>query len=623
MRPVIDAVRGIPAVLLIVPTLLVTLGLSSCSHREQEAVRPAVTAVQVELASISWLPGETLHATFDARDLTVCGDHLVASGHPGVMTVPASGDGETILVETPGEARHAACWGDGLLVADGYAGLAVVAGDSVRSELDLGGEVTWVAVNGSRAVVTLEEGTLVVLELGADGYAAESVVEVVGTVSLPGYLRHVAFADDERVWVVGYSHGVALVDLSDPARPTLRESWRGLRKPAVSASDQGRLVVSDTSRQIALLEVGVDGMIAPRAVLDTEVFMRVLALRGTEVAMSDGQGFTTRVDAAEPLDDGRATEIARYEQSVNALGGDSRQWYAITSDAGWAVLGAGGEVQVFRRDSPHWPTRQVQSDERFLSLSGRGCDGIEIDRSQGPPVLGEGFQIVGAECRCALFDRGWWVGGATGVYRPDGERIQPTRVTDLRVLGGGGGFALAIEEQKGVVLVETLDQAVARRRCGGRILGSSFADGAEGQLVAVDHYFAHMTLLSEDDPEFCQGVPMQGPAADVWETDRLLFVAEKLYGVEVFERERLHHGAVSYLALPEEDVTAVATAGDRLFLGLGPRGLAVHELEGASVGPRIGVWETPGTVSDLAVVGDHLVVADRTSSRVVDLDVIR
>lgn len=608
-----------PSAFCLLPILAALSPLLACGPPDRPVVRPEVIVDQVDLSSIPWLPGEVLHGTFDARDLTRCGDLLVASGHPGVMTLPLDGGGEPSLVETPGDARHAACWGDGLLVADGHAGLAVVAGGTVARLLDLGGEVTWVAVEGTRALVTLKGGALAVLELGSDGYAEGAGIHVLGTVALPGYLRFAAFATDDLAWVVGYSHGVALVDIGDPARPLHLESWREQRKPAAVASDGGRLAVSDTARQGAFLEVGVDGAIDARAVFSTDTFMPVVALRGTQVVMSDGQNLTVVLE----LGGEEVEELVRVDRGAAVLMGEPLHWTAISPDSEWFQLAEGGQVDAFRSDDSHRPARLVPSEGRLLSLGGRGCDGVELLTVEGSPVLGTRFQIPGAECRAGLFHGGWVVGGTTGLYRSDGTRIQPTRVGDLMVLRGGEGFAIAVDEQKGVVFLDDLEQTKTRRRCGGGITKSSLLEVAPGELAAVDHRFAHITVVYEDDPNRCLTIPLQGPAADVWVDGDLVFVAEKLYGIEVFDRTRLETGAVGYFPLPGEDATALAVAGDRLFLGHGARGVSVHEIEGARIGPRVASWETTGTVSDLGLTGGHLLVADRSSLAAVPLEALR
>ena len=608
--------RSRPALLALGAALI---GLVGCRENDPEATRPRVVLESVDLATISWLPGEVLHSTFDARDLTRCGDTLVATGHPGVMSLSLGGGGDPVVVETPGEARHAACLGEGLLVADGYAGLAVVADGAIQRRYDLGGTVTWVAVEGERVVVVLEEGILAVLDLETGTGPADAEFTMTGAVVVPGAPRFVGFATPDLLWVVGYSHGVALVDTSTPDRPEVVESWRGLRKSGAFAAAGGRLVLSDVSRQTALLEIGPDDGIVPRAVFPTEGWTTALSLRGTRVAMSDGETSTVLMDVGKE----GATEVARFDRASAVLMGAADGWFGISEDGEWARFDEGRIIRSILRVDPHRPARLVAAEGRILSLSGRGCDGIEVTGSAAPLAVERVLEIAGAECRSALYDEQWVVGGTTGVYGQDGTRIRATRTTDLRSLEGPDLFALAIEEQKGVVLVRALDQEGARPQCGPSILGAILVPIAPGKVAAIDGNFAHATVVSANDPDHCELIPLQGPAVDVWETPDRLFVAEKLYGVEVFDRQHLSEGAVGYLPLPATDVKAVVATGDRLILGLGPQGVAVYAREGARIGEQTGAWETAGSVTDLAVLGGQLLVADGSSLRSVGLEAIR
>ena len=140
---------------------------------------------------------------------------------------------------------------------------------------------------------------------------------------------------------------------------------------------------------------------------------------------------------------------------------------------------------------------------------------------------------------------------------------------------------------------------------------------SDGEIAVFDRSYAHAAWSPSDEPTRCTLVPLQGAATDIWVADDRIFVAERLFGIEVFDRRRLLDGPLSFHRLPLVDATAVAVWNDMIVLGLGSRGLALHDLDGDAIGRRIGTWETPGEVRDLDVTGGVLLVADGSSLRIV------
>ena len=382
-------------------------------------------------------------STFDVHGLTICDDVVIATGYPGVMLLPPERDDRTI-VETPGDAFAAACWGDALLVADGHAGLLIVADGKLRQVFDLGGTVTWVTVHEDTAVASIEDGRVVVLGLGGNPSLSPRIVSR-GSVALHGIPRFVAFAGPDRVWVSSYTHGMVLLDLEDPREPRVVDAWLVIRKPVAVAGNGTSLAVSGVSSPGVILGVDDGGMIEVRSEFPVDGRIRAMALGAGSLALSDGATYTRTLDlGGEPLrnQDVAAAALAFHGASLvsASLGGEIVAHHPPSDPHALVSL------------SPHRPSVIVQDGEGILSLSGHGCRGSIVQLRDAGADIRPAFDVGDAECVDALWTRdfGWVMGGPTGIVDVDGDRWSPVPVTDLHAVAPGGPFAVAMAEQKGL-----------------------------------------------------------------------------------------------------------------------------------------------------------------------------
>ena len=265
--------------------VLTLVVLVACENSPMPAPDSETASVEDLPAAAPW-PGERLQTTFVVRQMVAADGFFCLVGDPGLLLMSDEGDIEWI-VETPGRARAAARLGSSWLVADGHAGLAVIVDGDIHERLDLGGEVTYVASQGDLAAATLFDGRLVVLGRSE----AEGVPSVValGALDIPGYPRFAAFARPEQIWVDAYTHGVVLVDATDPSRPRIGDHWNGLRKIDAHGTDGARLAIADASRRGAIVEATGAGEIAQILTIDLDGRTRGLVLDGSRLTVA-GRG---------------------------------------------------------------------------------------------------------------------------------------------------------------------------------------------------------------------------------------------------------------------------------------------------------------------------------------------
>ena len=581
---------------------LALLACLGCRENGADGSRPEVELRAAD-EPIHWIGGEVLHETFVPAGIFTCGEDPLITGQPGVLVVPA---GEpSWSVATPGRARAAACWGETLLVADDYAGLAVLHGGAIVQRYDLGDRVTGVLVWGDRAVVTLWEGVLAVLSLES-GAGGGVTMRVLGTLELPGYATHLAFAGSDRVWVNLYTHGIVLVDVSVPTDPERADSWLEYRMASAMSADGSRLAVADSSRTGSILKISADGRIERTHEFETDDVALSLVLAGDHLALSNGRSGT---ESRRVTEDG-VVLAWRIDDPALALGIRGDRLIAALS-TGLVELDAGGRATPMIPLASHAPYGLVTQKQRVLSMTKRGCNTLEfeLDDAGGVGQLVASV-IPGRECDVATFDptHGWTLGGSTGVFRSDGTPLSALAVLGLATLPDRQLHAIAMRGS-GVVLMSEAYEPLGPGRCqvteGGLL---RVAPG--GTLLLIGTLHTYLTAHSVDGEPRCETVLFQGSAMDAVVAGDQLFVAERRSGVEVFELDDLSAGANSFLRIPDTNPTALAVDDGRIFIGLGDRGVVAHTLDGAEIGERIGSWETPGLVSDLAVVGSTLLVAD-------------
>ncbi len=465
------------------------------------------------------------------------GDRLAVPTGFGLRLLPRDGDGPDLEVATPGWSRGVVRAGETWWVADGARGLAVLREDGGLSwdrSVPLG-TVTSVVAAGDRALATVAEGALVVLEPDPGGLPVE-----VARLTLDGTPTSVTV----RPRGAGFEWLVAAAE-AGLVRGRLDERGR----PEWTSSLQGRWVT--------------------RA-----VFFGSGVLTGGASPELWGTGLPA-LDLPLPAGDLVVTR-------------DGAAWVAVGA-RGLARLGDGDVVE------PAWVRARAPTEARALATDPEGerlfvswSDGLVEELSlDGEPV---GQHVAGREGIVRAVAPGFvglYLGRDRGrVLPPGGAPVFeiPAEIYDIEAVPGG---ALLAAEASGVARIaragETWEIEEVRRS-----VADAVARGADGRIWIADE----IEGLVELDPAGGERVhrvwsgaePVTAAVNERWAVTTTFFASD-LLAVD------LAGGPPVRAALPGR-ATGLALDGDRAFVSMPFYGLAAVPLDRGDW-PEIELLELP------------------------------
>jgi len=465
--------------------------------------------------------------------------------------------------------------------------------------LDLVGEISGGATDVFRVgdlLYVAAGDKLVILDVGGPARASLTGPREVGVLAVPTSVRDVTVAGD-YAYVAARTGGLLVVDVADPAHPTLVATTTGI----------------------------LDAM--------------AVAVAGDYAYVADRNPYLRIVDVSDPLS---PTVVGSYRPGVSG-------WYIADVTVSGTVAYAGYSTQLFIVDVTT-PTQPVEigryatrandivvvGTTAFVVAGGDGFRQIDVSEPTTPTLVGTYDTPSSASASAISGTVAYVADGATGLLSIDiTEPMTPTEVGRQDTPGVAqdvalsGPYAFVADSNRGVRILD-IGNATAPSEVSaydlpsasgsvavsgthafvGEYYYSSGASESLGVLRAVD-LSSPATLTQTDTytlPDRGCGVVVQGPYA---------YVAANGSGLQIVDVS--NPGSLVFVGEVDTPKLAmgVAVSATTVYVADGNGGMRIVDASNAAV--PVGVGHLPGDIASIALKGRYAFLAGRHGMLVADI----
>ncbi len=448
-----------------------------------------------------------------------------------------------------------------------------------------------------------------------------TVVSAFGT---SGTAADVAIAGN-RVYVANGGAGLLVIDVSDPAGPTLAGSLDTPGTAESVAVAGNHACVADGTSGLLVIDVTDPSNPALAGSTDTPGAASDVAIAGNHAFVADGAAGLQVVDISDPTNPtiAGACDTPGDAHAVVICGNYA---YVADGNAGLRVIDVTDPTNPFPAGS--FSTSQgavglaVSGDRAFVAIGTGGVSVIDVSDPTDPVLMG-GFGTPGSAQGITI------VGDYAYIADDDGglQVLDVRNVTTHQTIGScdTGGEALGVvvagehafvaDGSGGMVVVDVRDRVDPVR------VGSYGSPPSLGVFVdvAIDGNRAYVAeppfrviditdptnpvLLGSNDDVSARAIAIDGNHAFVATSDGLavINVADPTDPYVVGSCDTL---SVGY---------AVAVSGDHAFVAAAGEGLYVFDITDPAAPSLIATLTTAGGAYDLVVDGDHVFVAETST----------
>lgn len=520
----------------------------------------------------------------------------------------------------------------GLGPFDDLAASPTAAGHSNADRLALagqhGGASAAVAVDGSYAYVGIGP-RVVALDLSTPAQPRR----LGATPPLPGIVRDIALSNG-FAFVAGGDAGLRIVDIADPANPTVVGVY-------YAPGSVESVAVSDTYAFIAVQNAGlrVVNVLDPAHPIevsahDTPGAARGLALSGDFAFVADGDAGLRVISLADP---GELAEIGSYDTPGHAwnVAIDNGHAYVADGDAGLRIINIANPANPtetgFYDTSGQARDVAIRDGRAYVADGVAGLRILNIANPASPSALGfydtpgssRGVALSGGYAVLADYDGGPRVVSISDATTPFevGAYHTPGWAAGVTI---SGAHALIAAATGGLRVVSVADPAHPTDLGYFDTAGWSESLAVNGDYALVADGSAGLRILDisdpanpaeigfHDTPGWARGVAVSGAyafVADGWDGGlRVVNVADPA-----------NPGEAGFFDTPGW-AQGVAVSGDYVFVADDGGGLRVLNAANPASPTPVGFYDTPGRALGVAVGGNYAYVADGDAGlRVIDV----
>ncbi|UCF06042.1 MAG: T9SS type A sorting domain-containing protein [bacterium] len=455
----------------------------------------------------------------------------------------------------------------------------------------------------------------------------------VGSYDTPGYALDVAVYGD-YAYVADYTSGLQVIDISDPALPSLLGSYDTPESAQGLWIDGDLAYVCDDGSGLLIIDVSNPAMPSLVGTYDTSGRAFGVEVAGGYAYVADGAAGLTVIDVSNPSVPSLA---GSYDTPGFARTIDVEGNYAYIADR------AGGGLQIIDISDPTLPTLagsydpgadtwgvEVSGNVAYLGATSVGLVAVDITDPSNPTLLG----TVSAGSARQLDVEGdyVYVAGYGALYVIDvSDPSNPVSVDSYTTPGIASDVAVAGEHafvadgtDGGLQVIDICD-AVSLP-----LVGSCYTPGSDrGITVAGDYAYIASSLsglqvvdISDPtSPATVGGYNTTGSSIDVAVSGDYAYVADYSDGLMVIDiSDPTNPSLAGTYDTLYYNAYGVAVSGDYAHIAYEYLGLMVIDISDPTSPSPVGGYDTPGEAYHVAVSGNYAYVADGGSGlQVIDI----